>query len=339
MKWCVVLAKVVISGVMRFALRDKKEYQSDTAIDILDVITGLGLNEIEEMELKGGILSNEAKIAHKLQNSKILDKFSEDVSTRIIDTVSNDFYSWVSRVRDIDNVLLKDTDIVAEIKQNSSLDRGTWAEDECAAYDNCIRFLALIFREYHIALPSFSINAIIELYRRIEEFENNLLARIDNQTTIIEKSLSAEEKHRNYERDYLSCVDNGYRIIELFGSGINESKIRRYDVMTSFVQLSCIKQDCDGDNNPVGIDKVLEENVVWLSGEAGGGKTTFLQWLAVSSAIQNRKSTEVGGLVPIIIKLRNAEFPLDLEKEVSKVTAVVGKKCPEDYMMLGSKAP
>jgi len=118
--------------------------------------------------------------------------------------------------------------------------------------------------------------------------------------------------------------------VELFGSGISKRAVKQYDLSTSYIELCCEGIDDEDTDYEIEISNVFDYgNIVWIGGEAGGGKTTFLQWLATGAATKNNEIKSVAGLIPIVLKLREIDFPINYKKEIERIT---NSSCPNGWI-------
>ena len=335
-KFYLFLAKSIMNITARIMFHDEDVKDvKDGLLDIISYLEGKGFDSVDSMEFDSGVNRIIAKIARELQDSKIIDKFTPEVQERIVNTALDDISRWVSN--NYNKIYLKiidEIDIDYEIKKYSQSERTLWGFDEEGAYSNCIRFATGIFRKNIVSDSSFTAESLIKLNVNMSDIEKVLVDEIRSIRNILEKSILTPDKYKNYETDYLINLKRKNDKISLFGSGIADRKYKTYSVEPSYVQLFCIRDaDSDEQYDNLGLNHLLNrENIIWLNGEAGGGKTTFIQWLAVQAA-SNLKNADnlIGGLVPIVIKLRDVEFPINYENEINKVTAPIGKYCPNDY--------
>lgn len=99
------------------------------------------------------------------------------------------------------------------------------------------------------------------------------------------------------------------------------------------MELSCVNEDEYGEE--IELSQVFSDNnVVWIKGEAGSGKTTFLQWIAVCAAKNEYQKIEnIRNTIPIIVELRNARWPISLQDAVNRITTIYGSDCPDGWIL------
>lgn len=206
----------------------------------------------------------------------------------------------------------------ARIAEQSKQERASWTSIELGLYTNCVKYISRLGVKFISKLPPFSSLALKVIIQRQEEY----IERIEDITAdihlIADMIKSTDLKYQEYEDAYRECVIDKYGKIELIGSKIQNRYVKRYDITSAYVELNCI----DGKNKEeVKISKVFNScNIVWIKGEAGAGKTTFLQWVAVCAARGKWGDIEnIDNSIPIVIELRNIEWPFRLDNVVDKM--------------------
>lgn len=176
---------------------------------------------------------------------------------------------------------------------------------------------------------------VVELAQRYPEFTlesfRQLLARTTSIMTFLEdvrstlndlpgaglRALKTEDqndedrRYREYEVDYLRSILHDYDKLELYGLDLSWD-VRRYSLTTGYLSLR-VRSD-ERQANPQSIDEVLQvPGVTVIQGLAGAGKTTILQWLAVTAAKKGFSGSlsQLNGCVPFFVRLRHfAQEPL-----------------------------
>lgn len=217
------------------------------------------------------------------------------------------------------------------IMEQSKEERASWSPIEIGIYTNCVKYIAKMGMDFITTIPSFSTNALKVIIQRQEEYYNeleNILSEIHSMTNLIK---SSEVKYQEYERIYREKIIEKYGKIELIGSKLQDRHVKRYDITSAYVELNCMSNQSIDE---LKLSNVFESNnVVWIKGEAGAGKTTFLQWIAVCSAKGERIAIKkIENTIPIVVELRNVEWPLDLNNVVNKLTSSEGIFCPNGWI-------
>jgi hypothetical protein len=155
-------------------------------------------------------------------------------------------------------------------------------------------------------MPNFEVALAKEQLKRsttiLEDFERVFddLARIHTQTmqAVEQQSASIEEQYR---RSLILHLDR----IELFGVKITGSGTRVYNLSNAFVPLTAV---VESSGEPCPVESALAgcERAV-IRGDAGLGKTTLMQWLAVQAAKRAFADSlkEWNTRVPFYLRLRD----------------------------------
>lgn len=245
--------------------------------------------------------------------------------------------------KDIEKINISDIQLITVISNTEDLhnlimeqsrkERESWSDVEIGAYTNCVKYICKVSIEFVSKLPNFTPKALEVIIKRQQEYYqelNNILMDIHSMTSLIK---SVDTTYREYESIYREKLIDKYSKVELIGAGINNARnVTRYDISSAYVELSCVNGDEYGEE--IELSQVfLENNVVWIKGEAGSGKTTFLQWIAVCAAKNEYQKIEnIRNTIPIIVELRNARWPIDLQDAVNRITTVYGSNCPDGWI-------
>jgi hypothetical protein len=121
------------------------------------------------------------------------------------------------------------------------------------------------------------------------------------------ESLTITDRTRfdtTYQRSVVATFDR----LELFGSSVSTSQ---YPLSLSYIDLftdGTSASPRSGSNSSTTIEDVLRlADTVLLTGEAGSGKTTAIQWLGVRSAQQSFRGADsyLNSYIPFVIRLRS----------------------------------
>ena len=156
----------------------------------------------------------------------------------------------------------------------------------------------------------------------------NLIDQLDKVNVLVEdKSV----KIRNFERYYRNKILNKYSYINLFGAVGLEKEYKKYKLDIAYVQLEI---GYDKAEKNISIEQLFKKSKnIWLIGEAGSGKTTFLQWLAVCSAGNDQEIEGLRDSIPIFIELRKTDgFQEGLKGYFSTVMRDSSYEIPEGWI-------
>jgi hypothetical protein len=202
------------------------------------------------------------------------------------------------------------------------LRRAALSRDGQALYDLLLRESCTYVVEIVTALPRFEASVLVEILRRetaILTAVRDVLARLPERRSLGDTGFEAD-----YRRQVINRLDR----LELFGVTLPEASCR-YPLSVAYVSLSTsssrerqtygrpagvtgfgsvgVTESLDPELGGVRIEQTLTGcDRLLLRGDAGSGKTSLLQWLAVSSALRRFGSglESWNRLVPFFIPLR-----------------------------------
>ncbi|MER7002166.1 NACHT domain-containing protein [Dactylosporangium sp. NPDC000555] len=205
--------------------------------------------------------------------------------------------------------------------------RAGLSADGAALYDMVLRDCCEYIVQVIIALPAFGPNALVEVLRR----ESEIAAALEDVLRRLPQR--GERRAEDFETDYRRQVVNVLDEVELFGADV---ATRRYPLSVAYISLSMAASETGPDaaeGSPVSIERALANwPRIFVRGEAGGGKTTLLQWVAVRAAL--RELPELAGLVPLFIPLRryvDKELPLP-ERFLGHVGRHIADEMPASWV-------
>lgn len=244
-------------------------------------------------------------------------------------------------LNDIDKISLNEERVACEFLEPEKLrnailkvsedDRNLWSEKEKELYAGCIRYLSKACIDFISKWPSFTAEALKIILKRQNEFHQDLTEIFNELHSMRNLMKSTEDQYKEYEGIYRDNIIERFSKVELIGSGIADRRVRKYDLSSAYVELECVKHE---QSVRINLSDVFgSNNIVWIKGEAGSGKTTFLHWLAVCSAKnENHKIRNIGHSIPIVVELRTVEWPLKLQTIVNKFSHSIGYECPQQWL-------
>lgn len=337
-KITVDLFGLVFRILLRYWARDNKSLSQDIV-------------DIEQFAQKCGLSIWEAKKFSRSIDGYIdliAEDFIKEIGSEIPENerkkaILNQIRSDIKKLNINESKLIREfsnaEDLRNAIMFQSQEERKTWNDIEVGVYTNCVRYISKAGIDFVSKLPSFTPEVLRIVIQRQEEYHKELydiLKDIHSMTSLIK---GTEVTYREYESIYREKLIEKYSKVEIIGSGLRDRNIRRYDISSAYVELNCITNDesdeYDEEDEEIELSKVFSyNNVVWIKGEAGSGKTTFLQWVAVCAAKNEYQKIEnIRNTIPIVIGLRSVEWPLNLQDVVNKITGVFGNNCPEGWIL------
>ncbi|MFF0595739.1 NACHT domain-containing protein [Streptomyces antibioticus] len=198
--------------------------------------------------------------------------------------------------------------------------------------DECCDCLARIF----VSLPQFepraSVETLARLTRTAEQVEM-VLSRLPARSLIAPEGTSEDEA---FSRQYLASISQSLDTLELLGLRLERFARPQTALSVAYVSLTVSREDGpragraeairisewrsgERENVSVRVEQILgDQRLMLIRGEAGGGKSTLLRWLAVTAARGNfvGELSNLNGFVPFLIKLRShAGRPLPRPEE------------------------
>ena len=301
---------------------------SQNLIDFEQVAQACGLQKWDSM-----------KFNHTMQNyiTDIAKNFFEDIEIK-----DNERKEEIINeiIKDVEKVNLSEETVALEffkpnVLKNTILMNGQetvklWSEKEKGLYENCVSYISKTCVEFVLKWPGFTPKALTVVLDRQDEYQKYLRKIINEIHTMKSLYKSAEVIYRDFENKYRETIIERYGKVELIGAGINNRKIKRYNITSAYVELNCLDYE-----DEIEISQVLRDsNVVWIGGEAGSGKTTFLNWVAICSARNDYKKVEnIRGKLPIVIQVRRIQkWPINLQVYINEFAESFGYRCPEGWL-------
>lgn len=321
----------LVSMIFRMLIRNwakDNTVVSQNLIDFEQIAQAFGLQVWDSMKFNYTIQNYIADIAkHFFEDIEIeSNERKEEILNEII--------------KDVEKVNLSEETVALEffkpdVLKNEILKNGQetvklWNEKGIGLYENCVSYVAKASVEFILKWPSFTPKALTVVMERQAEYQKYLqkiLNEIHNMKNLYK---STEITYRDFENKYRETILERYGKVELIGAGINNRKIKKYNITSAYIELNCLDYE-----DEIEISQVLKNsNIAWIRGEAGSGKTTFLKWVAICSAGNDYKKVEnIRGTVPIIIQVRGIqEWPINLRAYVNRFTELSGYQCPEGWL-------
>jgi hypothetical protein len=154
-------------------------------------------------------------------------------------------------------------------------------------------------------LPQFDADATKELLLRSTSILRELQSVLDEVVAVRRQaSETRDQAAAEFEHEYRFALARALDRVELFGVRITGAATREYGLTRTYVPLSAVPE---GAAQPCRVDDALTGAIrILVRGEAGFGKTIFMQWLGVQAA----RRGFVGALetwnerVPFYLRLR-----------------------------------
>ncbi|WP_189158145.1 NACHT domain-containing protein [Lentzea pudingi] len=176
-----------------------------------------------------------------------------------------------------------------------------------------------------IHLPQFEPRAVAEsLVRlsRLAETVETMLSRLPIRSLVAPEGTSGDDE---FTRRYLESISDSLDQVELLGVRFERLTRTQTTLSVAYISLS-VSAESHGRSTGIdparGLDRNFDEiesasvrveralgdhRLMLVRGEAGGGKSTLLRWLAVTASRRNFEGAlyDLNGCVPLMIKLRS----------------------------------
>ncbi|MFG5724455.1 NACHT domain-containing protein [Streptomyces murinus] len=201
---------------------------------------------------------------------------------------------------DVQAVRLGHRELARELLRCAGAPDGLSA-DACHFLDSATQWCCLQILEFFTRRSSFVARTLVEQSRAQAE----LIAKVDE---LIVRVPRPDARDTAFERRYLPYVAEHHNHITIYGIDLRESP-DRWPLEVAYLSLEATAVE-DAPPDPVPGERpvtgtgrlraeeaLLADSRVLLRGDAGSGKTTLVQWLAVTAARE-------GGRVPYVLPLR-----------------------------------
>ncbi|HEX9334348.1 MAG TPA: NACHT domain-containing protein, partial [Pseudonocardiaceae bacterium] len=185
-------------------------------------------------------------------------------------------------------------------------DRALLSADAVAFHDRLLRECCAYLVQITTTLPRFQTGVLTELLRR----DTEIVDLIRDVLTRMPQRRGVHDFAADYRLQVVTALDR----VSFFGATLSEPS-RQYPLSVAYISLAVSPDDADTDigtdSDDVGAASVqrIEELLphasrLLIRGEAGSGKTTLSQWVAVRCAAGDTRSANWGTRTPFLIRLR-----------------------------------
>ena len=193
--------------------------------------------------------------------------------------------------------------------------------------------ISTLIVKYIMDCPDFTNQGIRDIIIEITDLKDKFKEILDELKKVNEVVSNKTEATKKFEESYRNNIINKCDWVKLFGADNLNGLEKPYKLSIAYVTLEM--SNAASYDTKLDIKNIFkDENVVWITGEAGSGKTTFLQWLAVKSA----SNTDVGikeleQTVPIFMPLRSLNCKdLSLKESIGKIMSNSSLNMPDSWL-------
>ncbi|MBL7254023.1 NACHT domain-containing protein [Paractinoplanes lichenicola] len=179
--------------------------------------------------------------------------------------------------------------------------------DEGRLYDQLLDNVSIQIVEFFTSRPQFALRSQVETVRKLAAARSDIAGLADKVTTTADQYLTFERRYRETVARRLNRVYFYGLESPQFSPELN----RHHPLDTAYVslRLAPTRRVSAGVLAAGGLDPqgVLTSNRrLIITGPAGAGKTTILQWLALTSvgALDGAAASDLGGVIPFFLPIR-----------------------------------
>ncbi|MFJ8061755.1 NACHT domain-containing protein [Streptomyces sp. NPDC096142] len=210
---------------------------------------------------------------------------------------------------DVQAVRLGHRELAKTLRHRAAAPDGL-STDACHFLDSATEWACLQILEFFTRRSTFVARTLVEQTRAQAE----LIARVDE---LIARSPRPGHQDRAFERRYLPYVAERHNHITIYGIDLRDSP-DRWPLEVAYLSLEATgtgtgERDLpdDGPGTALTVQLPAEEALsahdrVLLRGDAGSGKTTLVQWLAVTAA---RDGDRIPYVLPLRTLIRTGQLP------------------------------
>ncbi|MGW3956138.1 NACHT domain-containing protein [Streptomyces sp. NPDC004752] len=211
---------------------------------------------------------------------------------------------------------------LAEMLRHGSAAADGLSADAAFFLDSATEWACLQILEFFTRRSTFVARTLVEQTRNQAE----LIAKVDE---LLARAARPDARDTAFERRYLPHVARQHDHITIYGVDLRDSP-DRWPLEVAYLSLQATGDDAAGDADPdehpspatvrlAAEDALRGHDRVLLRGDAGSGKTTLVQWLAVTAALHE------DGRIPYVLPLRSLIRAGALPAPAAFLTAV---NCP-----------
>lgn len=196
-----------------------------------------------------------------------------------------------------------------------------------------IRHVAGIIVNTALESPRFVNHGINHIASAIEELQqktDGVLKRLEE----IDQAVSRKTTDfQRFERYYRNNIAEKYGWINLLGAKSLDREEKRYKLSIAYVALELRKGNTTSGHLDVE-DLFSKSKFIWIDGEAGSGKSTLMQWIAINSASNSCDVLpDLKDSVPFLIELRKCDTRnILIKRAVEAIMADSDCSMPENWI-------
>lgn len=204
---------------------------------------------------------------------------------------------------------------------------------EVELFERLLRHVSSIIYDAVLQGPQFSNQGIKEIFSAMDTLDERLDEILKKLSDIDKLVNTKDQEFQKFDRLYRNTIKERYGWVRLLGASTIDRTEKKYSLSIAYVRLEMAQYDEVGNHiNPI---KLLDSSkTILIEGNAGSGKTTFLQWLALSSASNNvAEVPQFRNTIPIMIELRSHNCKdLSLNRAIQTLMHDSNTPMPENWV-------
>ncbi|WP_445517248.1 NACHT domain-containing protein [Streptomyces sp. NEAU-174] len=240
----------------------------------------------------------EELVARAVNSSDAFDRLPDYEQHATVNALANSLRALGNLdMDDVQAVNLGYRALARRLKKNNESATVGLSRDAVTLYETVLDAACLHILHFFTQRSTFVARTLVEQSRQLEE----LSAKIDS---LIARTPSPE--YAIFEQRYADYVTVRHGELTIFGINLTDTP-GKWPLSAAYLSLEATIESADAAPSFVPAEQVLAgRKRVLLRGVAGSGKTTLVQWLAVSSAGKSLDDSllYLYGLVPLILPMR-----------------------------------
>jgi hypothetical protein len=319
------LAAAVVKACIKVWSKDNA-FTASAGTSVADLVAANISDELEQRRARRFFEDLEVPIAKRLRTMRETEfaGLAENEWQAATLTAADTFRKAQFTAKDIIAHDLDPLSFERHIRSGNRIATRDLSEGGTALYDRIIVEASAYVIEIANKLPYFEVGAFAELLQRSQQ----ILARVDEVLDRIPKNSVAESDEERFATAYRRHIATKLDRLEVHGLDFDS---RWYPLTVAYISLRA-EQKVNAGGQALE-DRIAANARTMLLGRTGSGKTTVLQWLAVS-AVRSSFSGALSGLngyFPFLIRLRDyvgRQLPVPEEFLVSTVPILADEAPP-----------
>ena len=325
------LGATIFGTILKIASKnDKSEFVVDGLLQLADIADN-DLFAKREIERTSQLISDSiSKSCYQiLSHHQITDERADVFYKKIADTVEASELTYEVIIGEKASA----DAIYHRMLRSAEQYKNEFDTEEYEIFLRLIRHVAGVIVNIAFESPSFvnhGINHIVTAIDELQQKTEEVLKRLEE----IDQAVSRKTiDFQRYERYYRNNVAEKYGWIQLLGAKSLNREEKRYKLSIAYVALELRKGNTTSGN--IDVENIFSKSkFLWIEGEAGSGKSTLMQWIAINSASNNGDELpELKDSLPFLIELRKCDAQnISIKHAVNLIMSDSDCTLPENWI-------